>query len=278
MVFTTADTSLRDRQWLSYVGAPAGSEMSIYVTLTSGTPIVIGSVSATVDSIYVQSGANMETWIRSGTITDIQSAWVRSGNITDVQSSWVRSGNIQNIAGTYLTVAGSVGVGSINIVPPILIGGVSQQAVPTEYGTGSVVNNWIDGFGRQIIYGTDLSQGAMSISDIAPALTQTINITELNAVGSLTGSNVGAWVNMSDYFRKTIYFKFTGAGTGSQMNVFYDASHDAGSTIYNIGSKYYTTTNTQEFVQQDIHHEYMRAYTSGNNGGTLSVTFTGRGG
>src|SRR3990167_786635 len=261
MTFTSANTSLRDREYLKFIGAPTGSEMSIYVTLTSGTPITIGSVSATVDSIYVQSGANMEVWVRSGTISDIQ-------------NSYVTSGNIQNIAGTHLVIGGSVGIGSINIIPPVLIGGVSQQAVPTEYGTGSIVNQWVDGFGRQIIYGADLSQNTINVSDVSPALTQTINVIELSAVGSLTGSNVGTWVNMQDYFRKTIYFTFTGAGTGSEMNVFYDASPDAGSTVYNIGSKYYTTTNTNEFIQYDTHHEYIRAYTSGNNGGTLTVTFT----
>lgn len=244
MVFTPTNLSRLDREWHKFVGATGtGSEVSVSVVIASGN-ITIGSVSATVDSIYVQSGIT---------------------NIVDSNDA-------------VIDTFGPVAVGSQTTGSTTPIGAETTSTTPTEVGTGSIANLWTDTFGRQVIKGTNLSQEALDVNEIAPALIQTINVTNLNAVGSATGSNVGAWVNMSDYVNKTIYYDFTSGATGS-IHVTLEASHDAGSTAFEItaGSLYFES-DTLSYITNTEHHEYLRARTDFNEGGTLTVTFAGRGG
>ena len=231
MVYTISN-SLRDREYDKF-SATAGSQSSVNVSIVGGS-IVIGSVSANIDSIYVQSGANVQ-------------------------------------------VMGSHAIDACISVPPVYIGGKAESTVPTEVSDGDAADYWIDTFGRLIIKGTNLGQEALDVNEVAPALLQSINTVNLNAVGSSPGSNVGAWVNVSDYANKTIYYQFT-SGTTGPMEVTLDASHDAGSTVYAIGSNNFDAADSNVYVSNDEHHEYIRTRTNINEGGTLTSTITGRGG
>ena len=152
----------------------------------------------------------------------------------------------------------------------------AESTVPTEVADGDAVAKWVDTLGRQVIKGTNLGQECLDVSEIAPAVLQTINTVNLSAVGSSAGSNVGAWVNMSDFRLKTLYFNYTSGTTGG-MNCLYEVSPDAGSTTFSLGSKVYTDTTTKDIVNVTDHYEYLRSRTTTNSGGTLTVTFTGRG-
>jgi hypothetical protein len=86
MAFTLSNVGLRDREYLKFVGAGTGSECPISVVLASGTPIIIGSVSASVDSIYIQSGTS---YISSGNI------WVQSGTLAINPGSVITIGSLK---------------------------------------------------------------------------------------------------------------------------------------------------------------------------------------
>ena len=177
-------------------------------------------------------------------------------------------------AGSYIAL-------NVNVVSGILSSTAKYTAettVPASGADGASVSAWADEYGRPVFKSTNLSLNAEDVNDVSPAILQSINITELSAVGSATGSNVGAWVNMSNYYPKTIYYNFTSGTTGS-MHVELEASHDAGSTSYLItaGSLYFSGTTTT-YLNLNEYHEYLRARTDFNPGGTLTLTFTGRGG
>jgi hypothetical protein len=96
MAFTIGNTSLRDREWAKFVGgAGTGSEVSMNVTISGG--IHIGSVSANVDSIYVQSGANI-----------VGSMYIPAGSVIVT--------NLGSIANNYVILCG-VQSGTTTIVP-----------------------------------------------------------------------------------------------------------------------------------------------------------------
>jgi len=57
MVFSITSTSLIDREYSKFAGTSTGSESAINVVVSGG--IHIGSVSANVDSVYIQSGDNL---------------------------------------------------------------------------------------------------------------------------------------------------------------------------------------------------------------------------
>jgi len=261
MTFTAENLSLRDREYHKFSDAVGtGSETPIAVVLASGN-IFIGSVSASVDSIYVQSGDN----INITSVADIASSYLTSGNaaVTQDTSPWV--------------IGGSDAISAAVSVNPVYVGGKAESTVPTEVSDGDAVDYWVDTFGRLINKSTNLSQNSMDVSEIAPAMLQSINTVNLSAVGSLTGSNVGAWVNVSDFNTKSIYYEFTSGLTGSMATI-WEASPDAGSTAYTVGSYYYFETSENRYDTNTEHHEYMRLRTAFNEGGTLTATITGRGG
>jgi len=267
MAFTSSNLSLRDREFHKFTGAVgAGSETPVSVVLASGN-IHIGSVSANVDSIYVQSGDNIN-------ITDVASAYIHSGIITtvgDLQAGYLVSGDT-------LQVEGKDAVSAATSVNPVYIGGRAISGVPTEVTSADAVDFWLDTYGRPVLLGANLGQSSLDVSEVAPALTQTINTTNLDAVGSSAGSNVGAWVNMSDFNNKTIYYSFTSGTTGS-MHMLVEASPNAGSDVYVVDAgSLWLESDTNDYFTNTEHHEYIRARTDFNEGGTLSVIFTGRGG
>lgn len=115
MVFTASELGLRDRQFASYDSAPAGSQVRL-LTAISGT-IVIGSVSATVDAIYVQSGAEM-LFALSGTnnqtnpvgVSGIVNVSGTTATINTIQSTdpWITLGSTRIIPGDNVPILGSV--------------------------------------------------------------------------------------------------------------------------------------------------------------------------
>jgi len=184
---------------------------------------------------------------------------IASGNIT--------IGSVSAEVDSVYVTSGAVGAHVISGVPTEVSGAVD-----------SYIDFWTDTFGRQVIKGTNLGQEALDVNEIAPALLQTINTVNLSAVGSVTGSNVGAWVNVSDFGNKTVYLDFTSGTTGS-MHTTLETSPDAGSTAFELtAGSLWLEADTKTFVVDANHHEFIRMRTDFNEGGTLTATVTGRGG
>ncbi len=239
---------LRDAQMRSFVLlGPGSTAQRVEGTLT------IGSVSLEVDSVYVQSG---NVYVPSGNV------FLQSGNV------YVASGNVTN--------TNTVKLGEASTGSGLIVAGVAESTVPTEVSDGDTVARWMDTFGRAIDAATNLSIGANDSNEVAPALTQTINVTNLNAVGSDAGSHVGAWVNVSDYANKTVYLNYSSGATGGMLaNI--EVSPD-GTQVYDYGTVNFTDTDVGSYAIIQEHHEYIRVRTNVNSGGTLTATITGRGG
>ena len=258
--------------YTNYDGAPFsfGTDGRLRTDAAIVGSIIIGSISANVDSIYVQSGNAYQV---SGNVN------VVSGTITTVTSSFMNSGNSYQVSGNVFvgSIQGTDAVDSAITANPVFVGAKAESTVPTEVADGDAVNHWFDTFGRQVIKGTNLGQESLDVNEIAPWALQTINGTQLSAVGSSAGSHVGPWVNMADYKTKTVYYEYT-SGTTAGMTTYLEASHNAGSTTYVVGSQVFGTTTANSYETNTEHHEYLRVLTKGNNsGGTLTVTLAGRG-
>ena len=125
MVFTPANLSIRDREFLSYDSAPTGSQVRVLTSITGS--IVIGSVSANVDSVYIQSGAEIFVALSgtqdqttpvgvsgivtvSGTIATINSIAVSGtsfANTIQETDPWITLGSTRFIPGDDVPVVGS---------------------------------------------------------------------------------------------------------------------------------------------------------------------------
>lgn len=255
MTFSITGSGLRDREFAKFTAIQGGSLVAVNVNVVSGL-INIGSVSATVDSIYMQSG---NVAITSGNVS------ITSGTV------FVTSGNFTG------SVYGTTAIDSALSSNPVFIGTKAEGSVPTEVAGGDAVAVWHDTFGRQVNKSTNLGLSAEDVNEVSPAILQSINYVQLDAVGSATSPHIGNWVNMSNYHTKTFYFEYSSGPTGGIV-VEYQASPDMGSSIYTIGSKEFTDTDSNIYVTNEEHHEYIRFVTSQQSGGTLTATLTGRGG
>jgi len=189
------------------------------------------------------------------------------------------SENRATIAGSRLftQTVGSHAISEQITVPPVYVGYKGISGVPTEVTSNDAVDAWYDPFGRPISKATNLGTQSEDVSEVSPWGIQTINTVNLNAVGSGTAGASGAWVNVSDFGNKTIYYNFTSGITGS-AHVQLEASPDAGTTVFPItaGSLYFVA-DTKSYVNLEEHHEYIRNVQDFSEGGTLTVTITGRG-
>jgi len=158
MAFTAADTSLRDKEYLKFVGAATGSQMYVAVSIQSGLAITIGSVSATVDSVYIQSGANIDlgsAWTNIGSVLVSNNVGI-SGIVNQGTSPWTISGTA--------TIAGSVySTGSINIATDL-------STIGSYAGVGSIIgsvyqltNPWVTS-GTSTVAGSIYATGSINIA------------------------------------------------------------------------------------------------------------------
>ena len=249
----------------------------------------------TIGNIKVFSTDDTATNVHYGKIDSTGVQYVIGSNgVTNITAGSVIVTQGRDLIGSMYIPAGSVIITNTVAVsglfsPPIKdntaylvngsnfnINGALYESVPTAISGTFVGALGMTTYRELKIGGYDVATNSIQVTDISPALTQTINVTLLNAVGSNAGSHVSSSVNMDNYREKLFYFNYANPGTGSVMMVFFDGGPD-NSTWFNIGSKLYTTAAVTEFNQNEDPHPYVRAYTSGNNGGTLTVTLVGRG-
>lgn len=207
MVFTPYDLSLRDKENLKFEGAPTGSQIRISAIIAGS--ITIGSVSATVDSVYIQSGNNVH----------LGSAWENIGSVLVSNPSTIGSIAIQTISGV-ITVDNRVG-GSIVNLPIgsnftlsspgsigvfITAGSVSQVTDPwrvtgsvNSYGVGSIrISEWgtVGSFigsvyqltSPWVISGTANISGAPSSVGISGAVNQGTSPWVVSGTSTVAGS------------------------------------------------------------------------------------------
>jgi len=152
---------------------PDGS-INISGTIGITGDIVIGSVSASVDSVYIQSGANI----------DLGSAWTNIGSVLVSNPSAIGSLGIQTISG--IVDLGNVwkGVGSVLIIPASQsIGSVeiatNLAQIGSYAGVGSIIGSVYQLSSPWVISGTSTIAGSVYS-------TGSINIVSPSTIGSYT--------------------------------------------------------------------------------------------
>src|SRR3990167_1247290 len=188
-------------QWGWQVDSRGAGLITGSVTLSA--PITIGSVSATVDSVYIQSGANM----------DFGSAWTNIGSVLVSNPTAIGSLSTQTI------------IGSVAVSNPAVIGSMTTQYVTLSNDGGvssaSIVLSSLQVTGSVIVSGTvpvTFSAGSVQVNAGSIAITTTPlpisgTITSLPAwggVGSIISSGIGAVTGSVSLYN---YTAWTGIGS-----------------------------------------------------------------
>ena len=167
MVYTISDNR-KDREYNKFLGVQTGSLASVAVSVVGGS-IYIGSVSAEVDSVYIQSGDNINITSGSVYITNSSDVGGYAGSET-----YVKAGSIQVDGGSVYVTNFSAGTGYAGSdvwqgTDPWLVEGSVAISSPISVTTGS--EQWIQNVvevSGEIFTGGDLT-GSVVISS-APVL------------------------------------------------------------------------------------------------------------
>lgn len=102
---------------------------------------------------------------------------------------------IDNFIGTH-DAAAPAGIG--------VIGGFAESTVPAAVADGDAVRAWLDLLGRLVIYGANMAQASIDVSDTAPAQMQCIEPQTL--LSAVTATGASAAVNAQDYENIVTHF------------------------------------------------------------------------
>lgn len=106
-----------------------------------------------------------------------------------------------NLARLSAAIAAHLAAGPANA---ILTAGVAVDGVPAEVAAGVLASPWMDTFRRLVLFGSDLAQSALSVSEVAPAQMQVLVETDwvaLTAPGQETPI-----INIQDHENHTIAY------------------------------------------------------------------------
>lgn len=163
-------------------------------------------------------------------------------------------------------------IGTVDSAAPTqraVIASVAESTVPTEVSDADVVNPWHDTFGRQVMYGANLSAGAQDVREVSPALTQTIEQTLLSAV---TATGASASVDVSGYNKLSFMYIATGVTTGATITI--DWSPDNSNWV-TLDTEVISATGNTDFKISDTKLKYIRANVTAYTDGTHSVKMIG---
>lgn len=99
---------------------------------------------------------------------------------------------------------------------------IGTEGVPTPVSDGDPVSIWFNLLGQLMMYGSNLAQGTIDVSEVAPAITMIAEetFTQLIAPGSTLA------VNVEDYHHGT--FQYTIANIDDSVDVKIEGSLDGG--------------------------------------------------
>jgi len=143
--------------------------------------------------------------------------------------------------------------------------GVAETGVPTEMPDGSRVGVFYDEFGRQVIFGANLSEGSLDVSEVAPALTSRMLVT----LDQLTAPGSSPEINMLDYHNVGFQVKVAAINTsvdvrieGSMDNTNWFNLDDSGTDVQ------YTANGTYYIHKDNFSCKYVRFTFVSEVGGT----------
>jgi hypothetical protein len=129
-------------------------------------------------------------------------------------------------------------------------GGIARSTVPTEVASGDAVAMWYDLYGRQVIYGANLSTQSIDVSVINdPLLSRLGPITMLNAA---TATGASTEVDVSNYKNVCIHIISSSVTSGATITV----EHSLDGTNYATLST--TIVSANGTIQVDITEQAMK--------------------
>ncbi len=188
----------------------------------------------------------------------------------DVIGSSANALNI-NIASSDVTIGGDAEqtpdlVAATKIVQN---GGIANTTVPVAVSNGDAVATWMNEFGQQVLYGSNLSSNAMDANIINQALLNTINVTLLSAV-TATGASVAT--DVSNFNKLTFHIIASSVTTGGTMKI----QHSIDGTNYvDVAEETISANGVKEVAVSDKKYRYVRANLTARTDGTYSVLLFG---
>lgn len=134
-------------------------------------------------------------------------------------------------------------------------GGIAEITIPSPVSDGDAVATWFDEYGRQVIFGANMSLNAIDVNNVNdPILSRLGPITNLNAV---TATGAGALVDVSNYHNFTIQYisSSTTPTSGAILDIQHSLDGTNWSTIY---SDTVTADETNEIVISNTAYRYLR--------------------
>jgi hypothetical protein len=96
-------------------------------------------------------------------------------------------------------------------------GGIAESTIPTPVADGEPVATWYDQYGRQVIFGANLSLNALDVNNINdPIISRLGPVTNLDAV---VATGAGVSVDVSNYHNFTIHIIASAVTDGGTMTV-----------------------------------------------------------
>lgn len=150
-------------------------------------------------------------------------------------------------------------------------GGIARSTVPSEVAAGDAVAMWYDLYGRQLIYGANLSTQSLDVSVTNdPLLSRLGPITMLNAA---TATGASTEVDVSNYRNVCIHIISSSITSGATVTV----EHSLNGTNYATLST--TTVSANGTIQIDITEQAMKfirtSITARTDGTFTTLLFAG---
>jgi hypothetical protein len=146
---------------------------------------------------------------------------------------------------------------------------IAEAGTPSAVPDGDPVNPWYDTFGRQVIYGANMSTNSLDVSVINnPIISRLGPIINLNAV---TADTDGVQIDVSAYHNVTIHIKAVGASVNATVDVEHSMTGAADEWV-NIASETLAVSGMTEVAVSQQAYRYMRTKVSAYTSGTITTT------
>lgn len=176
-----------------------------------------------------------------------------------------------NIKSTQITIGGDAeqtpGVAAADKV--IQNGGIAETTFPEAVAQGEAVSTWINQYGQQIMYGSNLSSNSIDANIVNQALLNTIDLVLLSAVTD-TGASVE--IDVSNFNKLTFHIIASGVTSGGTMKI----QHSIDGTNYaDVAEETVDDNGVTEVVVENRKYKFVRANLTARTDGTFTVLVFG---
>lgn len=145
---------------------------------------------------------------------------------------------------------------------------IAVSGVPTESLDGDAVDPWYDTYGRQVIFGANMSLNAIDVNNISDSLTARYG--PYTNMDSVSGDSTGSIVSMSSYHNITIHIKAENVTSGATVNVEHSMTAESDEWV-NVSSNSISTSGMSEIAISNVAYQYIRTTVSDYTDGVYTT-------